>query len=188
LKPGKPFDPMLKPCSVSGPIAVDGPSPAPMRNSSLRHSAPVAKLNRSNDLLMSKLTMCSVCSFEPGWKRNPAGWFGPSDAFTVLYMKKSISLLPYVVLTSQFQPEPHVPLTPPVTPMSCRSPPKRGVKPPVNTSRNVKQLAGSAPTCAETVEYGMRLPEASRSAIDGHEPTPVVLPTSSVSPPSLEYT
>ena len=44
--------------------------------------------------------MASVEVLEVG-KKKPAGWFGPSEALTVLYMKKSISLRPKDALKSQ---------------------------------------------------------------------------------------
>ena len=67
------------------------------------------------------------------------------------WMKRAVSCAPSDALTSQRKP-PAVNLrTPPTTDMSCASPPKLGVKPPGNRSRNEKQF-GSSNTCCRATE------------------------------------
>jgi len=90
LKPLKPFEPSAKPCCVSGPIAVEGPSPDLTSKLSSRHSAPADRRSGSTvnevskSVPTSKFTPFSVCMLPPGWKRKPSGCAAPSDALTVL--------------------------------------------------------------------------------------------------------
>ena len=65
---------------------------------------------------------------------------GPSEAFTVLLMKKSTSLKPRLALMSQPIPFSKAPRIPSTIELSVDSPPKLGVKPPGKSSWKEKQF------------------------------------------------
>ena len=141
----------------------------------------------------SALRLVSVCTSRFGSK--VVGLSGPSEALTVSNMKVWTWFWPWLTLTSQLSPGIVVPRTPATTEKSRRSPPNCGVKPPgkpfgapANGSWKVKQF-GSSRTAAKATGSGVPLTMFTVGQLA--EPMPFAAstsPTSSVSPPSTEYT
>ena len=85
---------------------------------------------------------------------------------------------------SQLKPSTVKPRTPPTRDMSCASPPKLGVKPPGNRSRNEKQFGSSNTCCRATGSATLLVMATVGQFADPIPPASSASPTSSVSPPS----
>ena len=99
--------------------------------------------------------------------------------------KKSARCAPTEPLRSQLKPPEVPPRTPPTSDASVAVPPVCGVKPPGNSSWNVKQI-GSSATCCSATGSGTRSVTATVGQLA--EPMPLAAstsPTSSVRPRSL---
>ena len=83
----------------------------------------------------------------------PVGEVSPSDALTVLWVNRSVSCMPIAPLRSHRRPAAVAPRTPPVNEASVAVPSDHGVKPPGNSSWNVKQF-GSSTTCCRATASG----------------------------------
>ena len=139
----------MKPCAAYGPIAHPARSPALRPYCSSRHSAPAARLTRSVTAYdPSMFTLTSRCRFLP--TSNALGDIGPSDALMVLRTKWSVRCSPSEPLRSQSKPPAVRPRTPPTSDASVAVPPVCGVKPPGNSSWNVKQFGSSDTRCRAT--------------------------------------
>ena len=100
-------------------------------------------------------------------------------------MKRSVSCAPSDPLTSQLKPSAVKPRTPPTSDMSCASPPKLGVKPPGNSSRNEKQF-GSSKTCRRaTGSATLSVIVTVGQFADPVPPASSASPIRRVSPPSM---
>ena len=125
----------------------------------------------------------SRCRLLP--RLNAVGVSGPSDALTVSRMKRSVSCAPSDPLTSQLKPSTVKPRTPPTSDMSCASPPKLGVKPPGNSSRNEKQFGSSKTCCRATGSATLPVMATVGQCADPIPPASSASPISSVWPPSM---
>ena len=99
-------------------------------------------------------------------------------------MKRSVWCAPNVPLTSQLKPSTVKPRTPPTSDMSWASPPKLGVKPPGNSSRNEKQFGSSKTCCRATGSATLSVTATVGQFADPIPPASSASPISRVWPPS----
>ena len=174
----------MKPCAAYGPIVHPARSPARTPYCSSRHSAPAAMFTLSVTAYdTSKFTLTSRCRFLPA--SNAVGDVGPSEALMVLWTKWSVRCIPSEALRSQSKPPGVKPRTPPTSDASAAVPPVCGVKPPGNSSWNVKQF-GSSDTCCRATGSGTW--SVTATVGQSAEPMPFAAstsPTSSVRPRSM---
>ena len=124
----------------------------------------------------------SRCRLLP--RLNSVGVAGPSEALTVSRMNRSVSWAPNDPLTSQLKPSTVKPRTPPTSDRSCAWPPKLGVKPPGNSSRNEKQFGSSKTCCRPTGSATLSVIVTVGQFADPIPAASSASPISRVSPPS----